>query len=540
MATPTSAFKHSAKPKPGKGAAGSAYDPLTPPPAAAAAAAAHDEVASLDRPRPATTRYPISREDFAALEAAAVTVKVKAKKGVTLVPDKAHKQELAAQPAVAMPSAPAFTPPSAAPTTLGNFAGLTDTGWFPPDCTAAVGPDHVVVAANASFAVYSKAGAVARAPQTFASWFSNVLTAAKIFDPKVIFDQFTGRWFLVTVALPSDPAVKGSYFLLSVSQTSDPLGPWWNYKLDATKDGGTATTNWADYPGLGVDAQALYLTANMFKFGGSFQYAKVRILDKTPLLTGATATWFDFTKLKNGDGSTAFTVQPCHTFGAPQVQYLVSSYFTSASTQDKLTLWSIAGPPAAPALTGLTVDTAPYGQPPVADQKGGAPGLNAGDVRVLNAVFRGGSVWCALTTFHNWDEAVNRAAVHWFQINATSGAIVQQGVFGAKGVHYYYPALMPDTNGNMTLVFCRSGANEYASIYLSGRAAADPLGKLQSSVLLKAGGGNSQRVDGSGRNRWGDYAGIAVDPQDGRNVWVYSMFADANNKWGTWVGVARF
>jgi hypothetical protein len=535
----TDVFKHRGKPKAGKSAPAKAYDPQQP--AALSAASAVDDVAAINRPRPATTRYPISLQAFEALEEKAAKVKARSKKGATLVSDKADREELAAAPGVAMPAAlEAFAAPAAAPTSLGNFAGITDTAWFPPDCTAAAGPQHVLVAVNASFAVYSKAGVVARAAQTFTTWYANVITDAKIFDPKVIFDQQSNRWFLLTVALPSDPAKKESYFLLSVSQSADPLGPWWNYKLDATKDGATATTNWADYPSLGVDAQAVYLTANMFQFGGNFQYAKVRILNKTPLLSGAAATWWDFTKLKNGGGSTAFTVQPCYTFGAPQVQYLVNSYFTGASTENRLTLWSITGRPTAPVLAGRTVTTAPYGQPPVADQKGGGPGLNAGDVRVLNAVYRGGDVWCGLTTFHNWGESVNRAAVHWFQIDPSTGALVQQGVFGAKGVHYFYPALMPDANGNMTLVFCRSSTTEFASIYFTGRKATDPLGQLQASALVKAGAGNSQRVDGSGRNRWGDYAGAAADPADGRVVWVYSMFADAANKWGTWAAAARF
>jgi hypothetical protein len=135
---------------------------------------------------------------------------------------------------------------------------------------------------------------------------------------------------------------------------------------------------------------------------------------------------------------------------------------------------------------------------------------------------------------------VNRTAAHWFQINATSSALVQQGVYGGKGLHYFYPAVMPDTNGNLTMVCCRSGTAEYASIRFTGRKATDPLGQLQASALLKAGLGNSQRIDNQGRNRWGDYAGIGVDPADQRQVWFYSMFADAGNKWGTWVGASRF
>jgi hypothetical protein len=529
-------FKHSRKPKAGRSPAPAVADPTQP----VAFAPAVDEVAVLDRPRPATTRYPISLEAFAALEARAAKVKVRAKPGATRVQDRADTRELAARVGMAMPAGPeAFAPPAAAPATLGNFAGLTDTGWYPPDCTAAAGPEHVMVAVNASFAVYTKAGVIARPPQTFATWFANVLTAAKIFDPKVIFDQHSNRWFLLTVALPSDPGRQESYFLLSVSQTADPLGRWWNYKLDAAKDGATPTNNWADYPGMGVDAQAVYLTANMFRFGGAFQYAKVRVLKKAPLLVGSAATWMDFTNLKNADGGAAFTVQPCHTFGAPQVEYLVNSYFTGAATENRLTLWSLTGPPTAPALTGRTIATAAYGQPPAAGQPGVGAGLNAGDVRVLNAVFRGGSVWCGLTTFHNWGESVNRAAVHWFQINPTSGAPVQQGIYGARGRHYFYPGVMPDANGNMSLVFCRSGTTEYASIYVAGRAAADSLGQLQPSALLKAGSGNSQRIDGSGRNRWGDYAGAAADPADGRIVWVYSMYAETGNKWATWAAALR-
>jgi hypothetical protein len=465
-----------------------------------------------------------------------------AKKKTKVVRDTGNTAELALSPGMAATVGAALEP-AAAPTALGNFQGIADTGWFPPDCTMAVGPQHVLVAVNSSFAVYTKAGAVAQAPRTLSAWFANVIGNAKIFDPKALYDQHANRWVLLTVAIPSDPGSKESYFLLSVSKTGDPLGGWWNYKLDATKDGSTATTNWADYPSLGVDNQALYLTyltANMFKFGGDFQYAKVRVIPKAPLLAGGAVNWMDFTNLKNGDGSLVFTAQPTHTFGAPQVEYLVNSYFTGAPTENRLTLWSLTNPTGTPALSGRTVATDPFGQPPKADQQGGGEGLNAGDVRVLNAVSRGGSVWCALTTFHNWGEAVNRAAAHWFQINATSGAIQQQGVYGAKALHYFYPAVTPDTNGNMTMVFCRSGPAEYASILFTGRVSNDPAGQLQGSTLLKAGLGNSQRIDGQGRNRWGDYAGVAVDPVDQRNVWFYSMFADVGNRWGTWVGASRF
>ena len=74
----------------------------------------------------------------------------------------------------------------------------------------------------------------------------------------------------------------------------------------------------------------------------------------------------------------------------------------------------------------------------------------------------------------------------------------------------------------------------------SGRKASDALGTLQGSALLKAGVAHYTALDGSGRNRWGDYNGVAADPSNPRVIWFYSMYASAANTWGTWIGSAFF
>jgi hypothetical protein len=99
---------------------------------------------------------------------------------------------------------------------------------------------------------------------------------------------------------------------------------------------------------------------------------------------------------------------------------------------------------------------------------------------------------------------------------------------------------MPDTNGNLVMVFSRSGAAEHAGARYTGRRATDPAGQLQTSRVVRAGTANYTGLDGSGRNRWGDYAGIGIDPTDGRTAWFYSMFAAGASAWGTWNGSARF
>ncbi len=503
----------------GKAKLGGQYDPSVVERGAA--------VPELMEPRPTrTSRYPISNEQFNSLKQAAPRSKLAAstamrsKDGPTRATSRASRSALA---------------PSAAPVALNQFAGISATGWLPPDCTMAAGPNHVLVSVNSSIALYTKAGAAVW-QKTLTVWFGALASGLTVFDPKLLYDQHTNRWVVLAVAVSAPNKPKASAHLLSISKTADPNGAWFNYKLDAMKDGATATNNWADYPALGVDNQALYITSNMFQFGGGFKYVKVRVVPKTGPYAGGAAPFFDFTNLKNADNTLAFTIQPCHTFGAPQLEYLVNTLFPSGNA---LTVWRIAnGGSAAPTLTRTQVAVSPYSLAPDADQPGGVQALNTGDVRVLHAVFRGDSIWCAFTTAHNWGGANNRASIQWCQIRAATPAVVQQGVFGAAAAHYFYPAPCPDNNGNLVMVFSRSGKTEFGSIGYTGRKSTDALGSLQPSTVLKAGVAPYVGLDGNGRNRWGDYAGVCADPANSPQIWFYSVYASALNTWGSWVGSA--
>jgi hypothetical protein len=337
---------------------------------------------------------------------------------------------------------------------------------------------------------------------------------------------------LLAVAVQNN--TRRSLYLLSVSNTSDPLGPWRNYALDATRDGTTATNNWADFPALGVDNQALYITSNQFAFNGGFQYAKIRVVPKAGPYSGGVAPFFDFVRMRNANNTLAFTVQPCHTFGAPQIEYLVNTGFPSGNF---LTLWEIRNPTTTPTLTRRQATISPYTLAPNAAQRGGGTAINTGDVRVLHAVYRG-DLWTSFTTAHNWGSGANRASIQWCQLRAATATVVQQGVYGSATFDYYYPAA--DNNGNLTVVFSRSGASAYASILYTGRRSTDALGTLQASALLKAGVANYVGLDSGGRNRWGDYNGVAADPGNPRLIWFYSEYASAVNTWSTWVGSAFF
>lgn len=55
-----------------------------------------------------------------------------------------------------------------------------------------------------------------------------------------------------------------------------------------------------------------------------------------------------------------------------------------------------------------------------------------------------------------------------------------------------------------------------------------------------AGRRQPRSLDSLGRNRWGDYPGIAADPQDPDAVWMAGEYVSASNVWSTWISQTRF
>lgn len=433
-----------------------------------------------------------------------------------------------------------------APSTTSTLQGVTYTGWFPPDNGMAAGPSHLVESVNAHWRAWTRAGVPATNLIPFCGtggWWTPVLPSGitYCFDPKLVYDQHSGRWVMLAVAW--DPPTQRSWYLLSTSFTSDPTGNWCLWALNAALDGGNPTTNWADYPGLGVDSQAVYITSNQFSSAGFFQYTKLRILGKSQLYSNAcgSVSGWDFWNLQNAGGGKAFTVQPAHTFGNPGAEYLVSSSSGSGSSVTLFTLTNPLGSP--PSLTSASVPTQSYSLPPTAEQCLNATRINAGDARLLNAVYRSGRVFTTHSSACPPD--TGKSCVHLLEINPAGPSATFDVFYGAwtTGWHYYYPAVMPDQSGNTHLVFNRSRSNADTSagcveLRQSGKLASETA--IQASAGLKAGVSSYVSLDSYSRNRWGDYSGIAPDPADPDAVWMAGEYVSSTNIWSTWIGQTKF
>jgi len=423
---------------------------------------------------------------------------------------------------------------SSTPTVLSKFPGMAQTDFSPPDPTIAVGPGHVIIAVNRIFAIYSKNGT--RLFQTAMKiWFGNLPDAGSsaFFDPRLIYDQYSGHYLILCDAIRVRDG--RSWYFLAISRNSDPLGQWAFYELDMQLNGKHRAQITADFPGIGLDPAALYLTGNMFAAGGKFVYGKIRVIPKKQLYSFGAIQWFDFWNMIDATGVPAKNIQPAHCFGNTPVGYLAN---THESKGDLFSLWKVSKRVSAkPILTLTGVSVSPYLIPPNAVQKGGGPRISTNDSGLTSAVFRNGSLFTAQALAFNWGSGTV-SAIRFYEISKT-GNVVQEITYGADGKYYFFPDVMADTSGNVTLIFNRCSPSEFAGIYFTGRKVTDPPGTLQSAHRLHAGRANYRDPNPNGLDPWGDFNGIALDPSDS-SVWLFSEYVKSATDWATQVGRVAF
>ncbi len=429
-----------------------------------------------------------------------------------------------------------------------SFQGIADTGWSPPDPIIAAGPDHIVACTNAHVAYFTKEGT--RISQTTAlSFFGSMSSGFRLFDPWVIYDKWSNRFMVMFTSTKGSPRTASRYYI-AISKTSDPTKGWWLYWNDNTLNGGTPTTNWADYPRLSTDKNAIYITGNMFGFTTGYQYSKIRIMqNKSAMLAGgATQIWWDFWNITmSGSTSKAFTILPCHDYDTKSLS--ADAYFVSciSGTGSNLYYYAIKNvtrrTAPTPTMAKTRVAVISYASPGTSRQKGGTRVVENVAPRLMNAVKVNGSIWCAHSVKLPSSFGAG-AGVKWYEVKVnswpTSGSMTKrqdQNYHGGTDYYYTFPSVAVNENNDMSIVFCRSHTTlEFIGCRISGRLSTGALNILDNSTNLKTGEAYYVR-QATGRNRWGDYLGNSVDPQG--NFWFIGQYAKANNRWSTWIGTTQ-
>jgi len=416
----------------------------------------------------------------------------------------------------------------------------------PPDPDITVGKDHVVVGVNTSFQVFDKSGNSLVGPMLFEDfWGSNCGTGASTmsyFDPFLDYDEAEGRYVLGITAY--DTAVNGGdngYACIAISKTDSANGQWWLYSFDGNPGGGA--DYFFDYPHLGVGQNALYLSSNMF--GSSFVRNHVFAYDKTAMYAGSSAD-----SVKFNVGSSNFTIQPAkmhgyNTGGWPtngsEPHYFVDAQY--GNNQNQLTVWEMSDPfgSGSSFTTAGTVNVNTYSLPVTQSQSGSGGTISGNDNRLLDVKYWGGTLYATHHVGCNpGGGTVN--CIRWYEIDISSGSpsLLDQGTFSSSGEYRSFPAIAPNACGDLMVGYTKMSSSEFPSVYVAGRESTDASGQLKDETLVHAGETSYTAYDSAPR-RWGDYTGMAIDP-DGTTFWYLGEYSrnQTNADWSTWVGAYSF
>ncbi len=142
---------------------------------------------------------------------------------------------------------------------------------------------------------------------------------------------------------------------MAVSNTSDPNAGW-NVQAVSSKLTITGSDTWADYPGLAVDSQAVYITTNQFAFSnGAIKGERLWIVDKNPLFSGGAIAATAYNAFAAAGFSQFSIAMPTQIYGSGGVggsvgTFVVSSGWSSGNT-DYLSVIRVDNPLASPSFT---------------------------------------------------------------------------------------------------------------------------------------------------------------------------------------------
>lgn len=417
--------------------------------------------------------------------------------------------------------------------------------YAPPDTHSATGLDRIVEVTNGHVAIYDKSGGLIAGGDTGVGAVSlndfcgsaGPPTEDGCYDPKVIYDQASDRF--VAVVLQGKTAATSKLHVM-VSKTSSPANltsDWDKFSHSASANIG-GTDGWFDYPGLGVSPDAVVVTGNMFPDAGVFLGTKIRIFDKAELYDGdATATYQD---IDNTSAIVGFSIQPAHHLSSPPSG---TFYLLSRWNPTYLAVWALTGVSASPVLSGTLVATSDQGTcVPAAPQMGTSKEVDTVCPRMMDAVWRDGSLWGTLT---GSDATNSRAVVQWFEIEtngypSAAPSLRQHGAIdGGVEEFIFMPSISVDANGNAAVTYSQSSSSRYPEMRYTARRAGDSLNAMRDPVVAKT---SVSFYDdfGDAPERWGDYSSTVIDPSDG-SFWISHEYvkvaasgAEDDGRWGTW------
>lgn len=451
-----------------------------------------------------------------------------------------------------------------------SFDGTSGAGAgvAPPDTQGDIGPNHYVMMTNRGdggvFQVFnSTTGASVLGPITLGSLFGagSFPDINGSGDGIVVYDQIADRWLLSEFAFAS--VTGGIYHMsIAISETSDPTGAYFVY------DFLLPTNNFPDYPKFGAWSDGYYMTVNQFLLGASFNGVGAYAFDRDKMLIGdptATLLYFDLNLTAFPEGR--FGMLPSDAdglvpppAGAPNVHmYLTDTNvgdpadgmrafnyhadfdIPANSTFTERTESTLAVPIPLAAFNA----TNPAGR---ADIPQRAPGEGLDALNSTQLMFRlqyrnfgTHESWATNFTVDVDATAAYQAGFRYVELrrsvgNANPISVNNEATFGPDTNDRWMGAASLDGTGNLAIVYNRSSASSEADIFWAGRLVGTAAGLGEGEVLVH----NAPGVQTATFNRWGDYSGMNVDPDNDCTFWASAEYYQTDSSFNWRTRIANF
>ncbi len=396
----------------------------------------------------------------------------------------------------------------------------TTVGYTQLDPHGAAGPVGILEANNNGISYYSKTGGRLWTTNEQAFFPANVCC-----DCKFLYDPASSAFF--AIAQDSDRL----HLQVAVSRSSNPLSAttndWRLYKF--------STGSLIDYPGIGLDSQALYASY------GNGQNVWM-VLNKAQLLSGNTnaSTAKVVAGLRGAPGVNSQGLQAVSVIGSASpgdVAYCV----TRQTGSDTITLYAITNVLGTQAFFSTNIPAPPVGSGPIlfAPQQGTTNRVNPGsNVAMGNAFWNNGELWfCEGVSSTNQPE---RTVIRYYKLktdgypfntNAQVTLAEWGDLDGGTNTWRQHPSIAGNPRGDVCLTFTQTSSNSTPTMYAAIRAAGQT---AFSTLLIRA-----SAVAWTNNSAWCDYSVVTPDPED-QTFWAaHIVITGGNSVIENWANITR-
>ena len=415
-----------------------------------------------------------------------------------------------------------------------NFEGNdfdTVCNCAPPDTNGAVGTTQYVQLVNTVFKIYDKAtGNLVAGPtatNTLWSGFGGTCSTANDGDGTVAFDKLANRWVFQQFVVSSTPYMD----CIAVSQTSDATGAYNRYAFSF------GTSDFPDYPKLGVWPDAYYESFNIFLNGASFIGPDACAVDRTNMLTGAAARPIQCFQ----QSSSLNPLLPADLDGTTAPPAGEPNFFMTFGSSGTLELFKYHvdfGTPANSTFTGPTnISVAAFTPAPstVAQPSPGEALDTLSDRPMYRLFYRNFGTHESVGFNHSIG---NPSGIRWYEIQNPNGTptVAQQGTFAPDSSNRWMGSTAMDSAGDQAIGYSVVSSSLDTTVRVAGRTPSDPSGTMETELNVVTGTGVQEATS----NRWGDYSAMQIDPVDDCTFWFTEEYIKTTGSFNWATRIANF